>query len=367
MFLSPLLLVSFGLVLSFAIVYVSIPTIVNVAHLKKLYDEPGRRKSHNHSIPNLGGIAIFAGFIISMGLFTDITINKELVYLMIGLIVLFFVGLKDDILIIAPAKKLYGEVMASIIVTVIGDLHLTSLHGFMGIHQIPYIPGIILTVFVMVVIINSFNLIDGIDGLASGIGLLVSLTFGVWFCLAGQTNYAIIAASLFGALVCFFGYNVFGSKNKIFMGDTGSLLVGFVISIIVIKFNEININYTGIYKIAAAPAVSFGILIIPLFDTIRVFLIRIIRGQSPFNADKNHLHHRMLKLGLSHIFSTLLLLILNLIFIFLVIACQSIGILSLMIMNISIGITFVLVTEYFIRKQKHSTIQRTHSQQHARA
>jgi UDP-GlcNAc:undecaprenyl-phosphate/decaprenyl-phosphate GlcNAc-1-phosphate transferase len=367
MYLNPLLLVISGLLLSFAIVYASIPTIVTVAHYKKLYDEPGRRKSHNHNIPNLGGIAIFAGLIISTGIFADISITREFAYLYIGLIILFFVGLKDDILIIAPAKKLYGEVLASIVITVIGGVRFTSLHGFLGIHEIAYVPSILLSIFAMVVIINSFNLIDGIDGLASGIGILVSLTFGIWFYLTRNTNYAILSASLFGSLIGFFGFNVFGTKNKIFMGDTGSLLLGLVISTIVIKFNEINTVYTGPYRISAAPAVSFGILIIPLFDTIRVFLIRIIRGQSPFSADKNHLHHRMLKLGFSHIGSTSLLLSLNLIFILLVLTCQSLGVISLMIVNFGVGIAFTLITEYFIRKSKHHEIHQNHSRHHARA
>jgi UDP-N-acetylmuramyl pentapeptide phosphotransferase/UDP-N-acetylglucosamine-1-phosphate transferase len=367
MYLNPLCLVVFGLLLSFAIVFVSIPTIVSVANLKKLYDEPGRRKSHKQSIPNLGGIAIFGGFVISTGIFVDISLSRELFYLFIGLVILFFVGVKDDILIIAPAKKLYGEILACIVIIIIGDMRFTNLHGFLGIAEVSYIPSIILSIFVMIVIINSFNLIDGIDGLASGIGMVVSSTFGIWFYLTGQTNYAIMAATLLGSLICFFGYNVFGTKNKIFMGDTGSLIVGLVISTIIIKFNEFNVAYTGPYRINSAPAVSFGILIIPLFDTARVFLIRILRGRSPFDADKNHLHHRMLKLGFSHISATLVLLTLNIIFVFLAFFFQSIGIIYLMILNISVAIAFTAITEYFIRKNKHHEIYQSNSRHHVRA
>jgi UDP-GlcNAc:undecaprenyl-phosphate/decaprenyl-phosphate GlcNAc-1-phosphate transferase len=367
MFLSPALLVILSIVSSFAIVYGSVPTIVNVAHLKKLYDEPGRRKSHFQSIPNLGGISIFAGFIITAGVFTDINLTPEFLYLIIGLVVLFFVGLKDDILIIAPTKKLYGEIIASLILVVVGDLRFTSLHGFMGINEIGYLPGIILTIFVMIVVTNAFNLIDGIDGLASGLGIVISITFGLWFFLSGNTNYAVLAASLLGSLVCFFGFNVFGVKNKIFMGDTGSLLVGFVISVFVIKFNEINVLYDGNYSVKASPAVSFGILIIPLFDTLRVFLLRIARGRSPFSADKNHLHHRMLKLGLSHFGSTLLLLSLNIVFIVLVWSFQSLGIVKLMLLNLGLGITFIMITEFLIHRNKHHELGQNQARHHARA
>ncbi len=348
----PYLLVLFSLFVSFFIVYVSIPSIVTVACTKKLFDEPGQRKSHQVRIPNLGGVAIFAGIIISTGLFANFEVSGELMPVMIAMVVIFFIGIKDDILIIAPAKKLYGELLAAIIVILIGNIRFTSLHGFLGFNEINYIPSLLLTGFVVVVLTNAFNLIDGIDGLASGIGIVVSLTFGTWFMLAGFTNYAILSAALLGCLIAFFGFNVFGKKNKIFMGDTGSLILGLIMSILVIKFNEANITYQGIYTIKSAPAVSFGILIVPLFDTMRVFFLRIIRGQSPFHPDKNHLHHRVLKLGFSHIESTVLIAVVNIFFILMMLTCQSAGLLFLMLLNITMASFFAMLTEYFIRKHK---------------
>ena len=367
MALHPLYQVLLSTILSFVIVYVSVPSIVNVAHLKKLYDEPGRRKSHTRSIPNLGGIAIFSGFILGTGLFVDIIQTKEIVYIYVALVVVFFIGIKDDILVIAPFKKLYGEIIATIIIVIIGDFRFTNLHGFFGIYEIGYILSVILTTFVMVVIINAFNLIDGIDGLAAGIGILVTFTFGLWFFLAGQTNYATISAALFGALLSFFWYNVFSKNNKIFMGDTGSLILGLVMSVIVIKFNEVNAVYNGLFKITAAPAVSFGILIIPLFDTLRVFLIRISRFRSPFKPDKNHFHHRLLKLGLSHIGSTLVLLGINILFIILVFTWQKVGLEYLMIINIGIAVLLSVIMELFIKKSRSRMLHQQHNTHHARA
>jgi UDP-N-acetylmuramyl pentapeptide phosphotransferase/UDP-N-acetylglucosamine-1-phosphate transferase len=266
--------------------------------------------------------------------------------------VLFFIGLKDDILVIAPKKKLIGEFFVILILVIFGGVRFTSLHGFIGIYGLNEYASIALTTFVMIVIINAFNLIDGIDGLAAGTGILISITFGIWFYLIGQIDFAILSAAVTGAYIAFFGYNVFGSSNKIFMGDTGSLLLGFLVSLLVVRFNEIHIAYIGPYSFKSAPAVSFGILIVPMFDTIRVFVLRVYRGQSPFKADKNHVHHRLLKLGFSHVESTLIITSVNILFIVLMIVFNSIGLLPLMFINLSLALVFLAFTEFFIKKQK---------------
>lgn len=269
--------------------------------------------------------------------------------LIAGMTVLFFIGIKDDILVIDPNKKLWGEIVAILILVLLGNVRFTSLHGFLGIYTMNPYAGIVLSVFVMIVIVNSFNLIDGIDGLASGIGILISTTLGIWFFLVGNLNYAVLSVALAASLIAFFRYNVFGGTHKIFMGDTGSLIVGFVIGMLVIRFNEVNAVYKGVYAVKSAPAVSFGILIIPLFDTMRVFLIRILRGRSPFRADKNHLHHRLLLLGFTHFQSTAIIAGVNLVFILMVLAFASVGIVKLMIINLSIAILLMLLTEAYIR------------------
>jgi UDP-N-acetylmuramyl pentapeptide phosphotransferase/UDP-N-acetylglucosamine-1-phosphate transferase len=167
----------------------------------------------------------------------------------------------------------------------------------------------------MVVIINAFNLIDGIDGLASGLAMIASTAFGIWFFIAGNIQFAILSFALVGSLIGFFIYNVFGHRNKLFMGDTGSLIIGLVISALVVKFNEFNINISEYYAIKAAPAVSFAIIIVPLVDTLRVMTIRIFNKQSPFSPDNNHIHHRLLGLVSSHLMVTLIILSINVLFI----------------------------------------------------
>jgi len=212
----------------------------------------------------------------------------------------------------------------------------------------------VLTLFVIIVIINSFNLIDGVDGLATSLGILSSSFFGVWFFISGNIEYSLISAAVAGTLLAFFRFNVFGGENKIFMGDTGSLIVGLLMAVQVIMFNEKNIGFTSAFTIKSAPAVSFAVFIVPLFDTLRVFLIRMSRGRSPFIADKNHLHHCLLKLGLSHLQTTLLIVLTNICFITLALALQNIGILWLMAIMMSIASIISFIIEYYVRKNGHA-------------
>jgi UDP-N-acetylmuramyl pentapeptide phosphotransferase/UDP-N-acetylglucosamine-1-phosphate transferase len=340
-----------GFIISFIIVYVSIPSIVNVARIKGLFDEPGLRKCHQQKVPNLGGIAIFAAIIIVEGLLINVSNGRELIYLLASVTVMFFVGIKDDILIIAPGKKLLGEIISVLIMVVLGNLRFTSLHGFLGIHEIDYVSSILLSCFVMVVIVNGFNLIDGIDGLAASIGIVVSLTFGVWFFLVGLINYAVLSAAVAGSLIAFLRFNVFGGSNKIFMGDTGSLILGLIASVFVIRFNETNLQYIGPFSFQTAPAVSFGVLIIPLFDTLRVFILRILKGHSPFHPDMNHLHHRILKLGFTHVEATVIIATTNVFFIFMMLICEPMGLFPLMLLNLVVATALMLVLELFIRMQ----------------
>jgi UDP-GlcNAc:undecaprenyl-phosphate GlcNAc-1-phosphate transferase len=343
---------------AFAIVFTAIPTIVFVADKKKLYDEPGIRKSHKKSIATLGGIALFSGIVIAFGMFTRFSLHPEFQYVVIASIVLFFVGLKDDILIIAPLKKLSGQVFAVLIIVVLGNLRFTNLHEFLGVHQLLYVHSFLLTTFVLIVIINGFNLIDGIDGLASGVGIIASLFFGVFFYINGEIGYAVIAASMAGSLIAFFWFNVFGFENKIFMGDTGSLLVGLFLAVMVVRFNEMNILQTGNWYLHSAPAVSFGILVIPLFDTIRVFTIRILRGRSPFRADKNHVHHRLLALGFSHLKATLILLAANVCVIIIVIIFNFLSIILLMSILLILGVIFSLLPEIVYKRRENRKLLR---------
>lgn len=345
----------FSFIVAFLIVVSSIPTIVNVANAKKLFDEPGKRKAHKSSVPTLGGVAIFVAILVPMGLFTSFSEHLEFQYIVIASIILFFVGIKDDILVTAPMKKLGGQIASVLIIIILGDFRFTSLHGFLGIHNMPYLASIALTLFVFVVIINGVNLIDGIDGLASGVGIIASTVFGTWFFLNNDYEYGIICISIVGALLAFFYFNVFGTKNKIFMGDTGSLILGLFLAVASVRFNETNIDDTGKFFIHSAPTVSFGILIVPLFDTLRVFIIRLIKGHSPFKADRSHVHHKLLAMGYSHLRATLSILAANIIIIVIAFFLNTWGMIDLMLLILIVSILLSVLPEimYYIKQKKN--------------
>jgi UDP-N-acetylmuramyl pentapeptide phosphotransferase/UDP-N-acetylglucosamine-1-phosphate transferase len=298
-------------VLAFMVSFFAMPIIIRIAVKKELVAKPNHRTSHKGRIPNIGGVSIFIGFTIALLFAVNISLYPSFQYFLLGLIFMFFIGLRDDILILSARKKFLGEIIAILAFVVLGDIRITNLHNFFGIGEIHYTFSILLSVLVCLVIINALNLIDGIDGLASGIGIIASLFFGICFLLIGNVmnnQLAIVALSLFGALVPFFIYNVFGTRNKIFMGDAGALCLGFIIALLSIEFCEVNLASTNLFNLDTAPIIVVSVLILPLFDTFRVFIIRMSQGKSPFKPDKNHLHHNLLALGFTHKKATSILL-----------------------------------------------------------
>jgi len=284
---------------AFLLSFFSIPPIVKIAKKHNLLVFPNHRDVHNGGIPRLGGLAIFIAITFSLIFFSSLNTILYFKSILTGMLILFFIGLHDDLDDLVAMKKLIGEVIA-IGFVMAGGIVFTNLHGFLGIYHIHIAVGIPLTIFILVVVINSFNLIDGIDGLASGLGMQITFLFGLYFYFAEAPKFAMLAAILFGALAGFFYHNVLSKKNKIFMGDSGSLILGLLIGLMVWRFNEVASVSTKPFIIHAAPAVSMGILALPLFDTLRVFAIRISRKRSPFSADKLHVHHYLLDYGLSH-------------------------------------------------------------------
>jgi len=345
----PYLITSF--LLAIGISLYAVPIVIRVAHSLKLMDNPNERSAAKSPIPTLGGIAIFISFVFASTVGMSGDELPEMIYILSAVILMFFVGLKDDILMLSPWKKLVAQLITSSIIVFLAKIRFTNLHGFLGIGDIGMIPSVLLTFFVIIVIINAFNLMDGIDGLAAGLSMLAGIVFGGWFFISGHHDYAIMSIALVGATAGFFYYNLYGKKNKIFMGDTGSLVLGTLMAIIVIRFNEFNIDQTQPFAIASAPAVSFGILIYPLIDTIRVFIIRMLQFKSPFTADKNHLHHRLLTLGFSHKRATYTIISLNILFIIPVFALQHIGIIPLMgFIIISSGVLFMTPAFFIYRR-----------------
>jgi UDP-GlcNAc:undecaprenyl-phosphate/decaprenyl-phosphate GlcNAc-1-phosphate transferase len=303
-------------IIAFTFSALSIPQIVNVAHAKKLYDTPNARKATQKIIPTLGGIAIFVGLTLGVTLGGNGYPFFNLKFIFASLLVCFFAGLKDDLVGISPYSKLLALTFSLIIIAFFAKLRITNLYGLFGIEQMGLFPSLVLTFFLGIVIINSMNLIDGIDGLAAAIAIEISLLLGIWFALIGLPEYALLAFSLAGSCLAFSIFNIFGHKNKIFMGDTGSLILGTMLFVLAVKFNEFNATYTGPYSINSAPAVVFGFLAYPLIDVLRIVILRVfILKHSFFIADKNHIHHRLLALGLTHLQATIVIIITNTVFI----------------------------------------------------
>ncbi len=319
--------------------------VIRIAKEHDFVVKPNKRTTHVGEIPNIGGINIFISFLLTVFIFT-FGIVSQLHYIIFAVIIIILVGFVDDLIDIKAKWKLFGELTAGVFLIVFADIRLTNLHGFMGITEIPDSASYLLSFFVYIVIINSINLIDGIDGLASGLGILYSIFFGLFFSFSNHPNLAITAFAMTGSLGVFFIYNVFGRKSKIFMGDSGSLLLGFIVTLFVFVFCEMN-AYTQLpsyLKSNAAPAIAISVLVVPLFDTLRVMLTRIKKGYSPFQPDKNHIHHLLLKTGLKHRQVTFVLLITTLFFVGIGIVGRNLqnGVLALIVFVTACVLTYIL-------------------------
>ncbi|MHA4847519.1 glycosyltransferase family 4 protein [Flavitalea antarctica] len=312
-----------SIAISFSITFLSIPAIITVSERKKLFDIPDERKIHHAPIPSLGGLGIFAGFILACLITLRFQVAAEFQYFFAAAFVIFFLGIKDDILIISPIKKFIGQVLATFLIIYKGGVQIKSMHGFLGIYELPEMFSLLLTYFTIIVIINSFNLIDGIDGLAGSLGLMASTIFGFYFLKLELYPYSILSFATAGSVAAFLIFNF--QPAKIFMGDTGSMLIGLINAILVVKFiNVANLAETT-FPIEAAPAIGFAILMVPLLDTLRVFAIRIVNRRSPFSPDRNHVHHLLLDKGLSHRLITITLVSINFAFIVASYFCRSWG------------------------------------------
>ncbi len=311
---------------SFMVVLLSTPALIKVAILKRLFDEPKEeRKIHTRMVPTIGGIIIFAATVFTFSLWLPIerihlfeqmiTSINDFKYVVAAVLILFFVGIKDDIIGTAPMKKLIAHIIVAFILVEVGNIKLTGFHGLFGIREIPEWGKMVLSVFTYVVVVNAFNLIDGIDGLAAGVGLICSLAFGFWFSMAGEPVMATLSFALAGSLFGFLFFNF--SPAKIFMGDSGSLTIGLIICVLAIKLIEFDFSVNmgedseSFIQFNTTPALEFistiskpifamAVLCYPLLDTLRIFIYRTVRGLSPFAADRNHIHHRLIDIGLSH-------------------------------------------------------------------
>ena len=315
-----------------------IPKVIRVVKERHLEDKPGKHKIHQSEVPTLGGIGIFGGFIFGF----LIGINgymHGLSYFMSAVVILLFVGIKDDLVFIHPWKKFWGELGVAVLVAVFTTIHITSLHGFFGITDISQISSYILTVIVIIILINAVNLIDGIDGLAASIGIIASVVFGIFFFLSGDYGFTVMAAAMVGSLLAFLYYNMSEGPKKIFMGDSGSLVIGFTLAVFAIHFNELVAAGGAIIPLESAPAVSIGILVVPLYDTMRVVFLRLRDRKSIFIGDKRHIHHMMLRAGFSHRQATTWISLFNIFIIGVAFLLDGIGIFPLGLVLLALCIT----------------------------
>ena len=294
-------------------------SIIRIGKQKGLVADVGKRSSHEDPTPCVGGIPIMIAVLFSSLVVTPMDMWGQLQYILAAMLIAFLVGLRDDIKELSPTFKMTGQLIAIAILVTKGGVRLDSFYGmFYQNWEFPAVVSIVLSGFTLLVISNAFNLIDGINGLAGSIGTIVSCTFGVWFFMVGYYYLGILAMATAGALLGFLRFNM--KPAKTFMGDSGALVVGLLMGVLAIKFIDIAATeaFPAKYRFANPVVVCLGILAVPLFDTIRVFITRLLRGRSPLKPDRRHIHHLLIDGGFEHLEATAILAITNCIIIALV-------------------------------------------------
>ena len=310
------------LVLSFIFSLIILPQIMNISKLKRLYDIPNSRKSHKEKIPRLGGIAFFPSIVLAMSLVVGyryliaFPMNEQLtghillefLFLSAGCLFLFMVGVEDDLIGVRYRKKFITQFLVASLLPISG-FYLTNLYGLFGLYELPAYVGVPLSILLIVFITNAVNLIDGIDGLAGGGSTFSFVVIGWMFFQKGLWLYSMLAFSAAGCLIPFLYFNIWGRASKgtkMFMGDAGSLSLGFLLSFLIIKFPAYISETEPDVKNLVIP---FTLLFIPMFDACRVMVVRAIHHRPLFLADRNHLHHKCLAAGLTHLQATELVLV----------------------------------------------------------
>lgn len=319
-----LLLSLLALILSTACGFIFIPQILNFCKKRNLYDIPNERKVHKNAIPRLGGISFLPSMVIATIIALvvlsynyrggKLEVNSWAVAFAIGMLLIYSIGLIDDVVGLSPMTKFVAQIIAALLPPM-SWLYINNFYGFMGIYAIPYYIGAPLTVFVLVFIMNAFNLIDGIDGLSGSLSLIALVGFFHCFYLEGLTVYCILIAGLAGVIVSFLFFNIFGNaeKNrKIFMGDSGSLTLGYILGTILVKFSMNNPNVMPYRRESMLIAVT--LLMVPVFDVVRVIIVRLLHHKPIFKADKNHIHHKLMRAGLTQHQALMVIICLALLF-----------------------------------------------------
>jgi UDP-GlcNAc:undecaprenyl-phosphate/decaprenyl-phosphate GlcNAc-1-phosphate transferase len=340
-----------SIITALAVSVFTFPILIKYSERKRILDIPGHRRIHKRVTPSIGGVAIFIGFLVTVVIWLDFVEWSELRSIIGILFLTFVLGLCDDLVHIKPYIKLLGQVVAGSLVFFLLNVKISSTYGLIGDHQLPGLLTYLVTIFVIVIITNSFNLIDGIDGLAGSFSTVSLVFYGAWFFMLGDLNYAVLCFALTGAIAAFLIFN--WEPSKIFMGDTGALLIGMMLSILTINFLNMNeaLPPGSPYKFTASVSTALSVIIVPILDTTRIIIIRLSKGVSPMKADKRHIHHYLVRLGLRHQQAVFILLGVHLIYITLALVFSTSGnsfLLPVMLI-ISIVLSFIL-DGYFLRK-----------------
>ena len=296
------LLYILAVVVSMVVSLYAVKKIIFITQKRQLYDIPDNiRKIHGEQIPSLGGIGIFVGFLATAPFFINDGF-KGWNYLLISSVILFFTGIYDDVANMRPSKKLLAQLIASFITIYFADIRITSFYGLMDIGELPYWISLVFTTFCCTFFINVFNFVDGIDGLAGMSAILYAVVLGVLFAVTGMVSMSCVALCLAGATLGLLYYNY--APAKIYMGDTGSMLIGFIIFILsVLKLDLFNVAFVSdrfTFSGAQGLMLIIALLFPPVFDAIRVFIMRTMKGISPLKADRRHLHYYLLDAGFTH-------------------------------------------------------------------
>lgn len=313
-------IIAFALLLigSFVVTYLIMPKIIGVVTYKRLMSDPNERSSHSEKVPSLGGIAFFV--VVSLGLYFLQGWDKFSISMSIlpGLLILFVIGLKDDLVVLSPRTKIVAQILAVSFVLYHPAFQIHHLNSFFGIEEVSLFVTVPLAAFVSLFIINAYNLIDGIDGLAAMIGIIIFGVYSFLFYMLDLHFFMGVCLLVVGTLAAFLRFNLSSSK-KIFMGDTGSLIIGFLIAVATIRLFSVNpmVLKKMPFQLENLPIIVVAVLIIPVFDTARVFTVRILNRKTPFSADRNHIHHLLIDyLKLSHKEASIFLSIVNILFFF---------------------------------------------------
>ncbi|WP_209330304.1 glycosyltransferase family 4 protein [Lunatimonas salinarum] len=289
-----------SLTTAFFIGFLITPVIILALKRAKFTDIPGGRRIHTGKIPSMGGVAIVLAAFFGIFAWMEFEQINQTRYFLVAFAIMFSVGLRDDLIELSAFQKLLGQCIPAFFVIVMADIRISGFYGFLGVYELPYLLSVSLTFFLLIVLTNSFNLIDGADGLAGTLSFISFSVLGFWFHHIGMEAYSLISFTLVGGILSFLFFN--WHPAKIFMGDTGSLSLGFALTALVILFVDKNgtmASWEG-YKLEAPIAAGLALLIVPVYDTVRIFIKRISKGKSPLKPDKSHVHHFLIRMGLGH-------------------------------------------------------------------